>query len=261
MTRRTHEPSPSDAVAGTRKTPTKKKTRTASDAAAPASRTPQVRATAKKAAARRTQKKTAESRGADAAASATAAAAETQAAHSRRVIKKYPNRRLYDTATSNYITLAEVRQLVMQQVPLVVRDAKDDSDLTRSILLQIILEEEAAGAPMFSEAALAQIIRFSGHAMQSFMAPYLESSLQAARELQNQLVASMPGGEQAARAPELWTQLLSQPASLQPPAMGSFLQRYQQQSQQLFEQMQTQMQQQFHQQAEQVMNAWGFKRS
>ena len=78
----------------------------------------------------------------------------------QRVIKKYPNRRLYDTDTSTYITLAEVRQLVMQHENVVVRDAKTGEDLTRSILLQIILEEEAGGAPMFTEAVLANIIRF-----------------------------------------------------------------------------------------------------
>ena len=78
----------------------------------------------------------------------------------QRVIKKYPNRRLYDTDTSTYITLAEVRQLVMDHQNVVVRDAKTGEDLTRSILLQIILEEEAGGAPMFTEAVLANIIRF-----------------------------------------------------------------------------------------------------
>ncbi|HRO64582.1 polyhydroxyalkanoate synthesis repressor PhaR, partial [Thermomonas sp.] len=77
----------------------------------------------------------------------------------QRVIKKYPNRRLYDTSTSTYVTLAEVRQLVMNGETVAVRDAKSGEDLTRSILLQIILEEEAGGAPMFSEAALANIIR------------------------------------------------------------------------------------------------------
>lgn len=83
----------------------------------------------------------------------------------RRIIKKYPNRRLYDTATSSYITLSEVKQMVMDHVDLVVQDAKTREDLTRSILLQIILEEETAGVPLFSENALANIIRFYGYAM------------------------------------------------------------------------------------------------
>src|SRR6202008_2669550 len=67
-----------------------------------------------------------------------------------RLIKKYPNRRLYDTKTSVYITLADVKKLVVEGAEFQVVDAKTGEDLTRSILLQIILEEEAAGAPMFS---------------------------------------------------------------------------------------------------------------
>ena len=77
-----------------------------------------------------------------------------------RVIKKYPTRRLYDTETSAYITLAEGQRLVMDSIHFMVRDAKTGEDLTGSILLQIILEEEAGGAPMFTEAVLANIIRF-----------------------------------------------------------------------------------------------------
>ena len=105
----------------------------------------------------------------------------------QRVIKKYPNRRLYDTDTSTYITLAEVKQLVMDKASFVVRDAKTGDDLTRSILLQIILEEEAGGAPMFSEPVLANIIRFYGQAMQGFMGPYLEKNIQAITDMQAQM--------------------------------------------------------------------------
>ena len=76
-----------------------------------------------------------------------------------RLIKKYPNRRLYDTQTSSYITLADVKQLVLDNEEFTVVDAKTEDDLTRSILLQIILEEEANGSPMFSSGALSQIIR------------------------------------------------------------------------------------------------------
>ena len=83
---------------------------------------------------------------------------EPEVAH--RVIKKYPNRRLYDTTTSSYITLSEVKQLVMDSESFVVRDAKTGDDLTRSILLQIILEEEASGSPMFTAPVLASVIRF-----------------------------------------------------------------------------------------------------
>ena len=83
-----------------------------------------------------------------------------------RVLKKYPNRRLYDTRTSSYITLAEVKQMVLDAEPFEVRDAKSGEDLTRSILLQIILDEETGGVPMFTTQMLAQLIRFYGHAMQ-----------------------------------------------------------------------------------------------
>ena len=96
---------------------------------------------------------------------------------SPRLIKKYPNRRLYDTSASVYITLAEIKQLVILSEPLKVVDAKTGEDLTRSILLQIILEEEAAGTPMFSEAVLAHLIRLYGQTMQGFMGPWLEQQL------------------------------------------------------------------------------------
>src|SRR5882762_1493363 len=99
-----------------------------------------------------------------------------------RILKKYPNRRLYDTRTSAYITLADVKKMVLEGDPFEVRDAKSGDELTRSILLQIILEEETGGVPMFSTQMLAQIIRFYGHAMQGFMGSYLEKNLQALSE-------------------------------------------------------------------------------
>lgn len=134
--------------------------------------------------------------------SATASQAH---ASSPRVIKKYPNRRLYDTQASAYITLAEIKQLVMKSEPLLVRDAKTGEDLTRSILLQIILEEEAAGAPMFSEALLANLIRFYGHAMQGYMGPFLEQQMQMLADWQSRLA------EQAKPVtPEAWAQLMQQ---------------------------------------------------
>ena len=79
-----------------------------------------------------------------------------------RTIKKYPNRRLYDTANSGYITLADVRQMVLDGIEFQVIDAKSGDELTRTILLQIILDEEAGGVPMFSSEMLAQMIRFYG---------------------------------------------------------------------------------------------------
>ena len=94
-----------------------------------------------------------------------------------RIIKKYPNRRLYDTESSHYITLTDVRDLVLQGQQINVVDAKTDEDLTRSILLQIMLDEEAAGEPLFTANMLAQIIRFYGGTMQGLFARYLEESL------------------------------------------------------------------------------------
>src|SRR6478736_759103 len=104
-----------------------------------------------------------------------------------RLIKKYPNRRLYDTQTSSYITLTDVKQLVLDADEFTVVDAKSHEDLTRSILLQIILEEETAGAPMFSSDMLSQIIRFYGNAMQGMMGSYLEKNIQTFIEIQKRL--------------------------------------------------------------------------
>src|SRR6186997_1828548 len=101
-----------------------------------------------------------------------------------RTIKKYPNRRLYDTETSAYITLADVKKLVLDQVAFKIEDAKTHEDLTRSILLQIILEEETAGAPMFSSDMLSQVIRFYGNAMQGMMGSYLEKNIHTFMEIQ-----------------------------------------------------------------------------
>lgn len=94
-----------------------------------------------------------------------------------RIIKKYPNRRLYDTEVSSYVTLEDVRQLVLREVSFQVRDARTNDDLTRSILLQIIMEREADGEPIFSEQLLTKIIRSYGDSLQGMMASYLERSL------------------------------------------------------------------------------------
>src|SRR5688572_12988658 len=94
-----------------------------------------------------------------------------------RVIKKYPNRRLYDTVESRYITLADIRRLVTDKVEFVVIDKKTEEDITRSILLQVISEQEHAGEPMMSQDFLSQVIRSYGSAMQSMVGNYLEQSL------------------------------------------------------------------------------------
>lgn len=107
-------------------------------------------------------------------------------AQTLRIIKKYPNRRLYDTEISSYITLEEIRQLVLDGETFEVRDAKSGEDLTRSVLLQIISEHEEKGQPMLSPQLLSQIIRFYGDSLQGFMGPYLERSLQVFLDQQQQ---------------------------------------------------------------------------
>jgi polyhydroxyalkanoate synthesis repressor PhaR len=130
-----------------------------------------------------TRKKTAASK--EASSQADAGGSAHSRAAQPRIIKKYPNRRLYDTTSSAYITLAQVKQLVIDGKAFAVQDAKTSEDLTRSILLQIILEEEMGGVPMFSEAALANMIRFYGHTMQGFMGSMLEKNMQAFTDLQS----------------------------------------------------------------------------
>lgn len=103
-----------------------------------------------------------------------------------RIIKKYPNRRLYDTEISSYITLEEVRQLVVDGEEFEVRDAKTGEELTRSVLLQIIAEHEERGQPMFTTQLLSQVIRFYGDSLQGFMGGYLERSLQVFLDQQQQ---------------------------------------------------------------------------
>ena len=149
------------------------------------------------------------------------------AAAGMRIIKKYPNRRLYDTQTSSYITLSDVKDMVMACEQFVVRDAKSGEELTRSILLQIILEEETAGVPMFSTQALAQIIRFYGHTMQGLMGNYLENNIQSFIDLQSRLTEN--------------SVMNLQNPLMQNPLMQNFMGGYMEQSRNLFTQMQEQM--------------------
>ena len=151
------------------------------------------------------------------------------AASSQRVIKKYPNRRLYDTATSTYITLAEVKQLVMERENILVKDAKTGEDLTRSIFLQIILEEEAGGAPMFTEAMLANIIRFYGHTMQGHMGSFIEKNVQMFTDFQSKMAEQ--GGADA------WAKMLQMPNPLMPTGYTEQMQKMQEQMQKQTEQM------------------------
>ncbi len=169
------------------------------------------------------------------AASDTAPAADES---SVRVLKKYPNRRLYDTQSSSYITLADVKRMVLGAEDFVVRDAKTGEDLTRSILLQIILEEETGGVPIFSTQMLSQIIRFYGHAMQGMMGSYLEKNLQTFTDIQQRIAEQSKGlYDPKAMNPELWTQFLQGQAPVMQGLMGNYLE----QSKAMFLQMQEQM--------------------
>lgn len=149
-----------------------------------------------------------------------------------RTIKKYPNRRLYDTVSSAYITLQDIRQLVLDQTPFAVLDAKTLENKTRSILLQIILEEETVGAPLLSEAILENIIRFYGHSMQSFMVSYLEKNVQGFMDMQRKITETGTG-----KNPEFWIQFME----AQPPLMQSMMKSYVEQSQSVLVQLQEQM--------------------
>ena len=159
-----------------------------------------------------------------------------------RVIKKYPNRRLYDTATSSYITLADVKKLVLENVEFKVVDAKTSEDLTRSILLQIILDEEAAGAPMFSSDMLSHIIRFYGNAMQGMMRTFLEKNIQTFMQMQQRLQEQSRGlyNANAMLNPDAWAEFVK----MQGPAMQGLMTNYLEQSASAFLQMQNQLQQQ-----------------
>jgi len=157
-----------------------------------------------------------------------------------RLIKKYPNRRLYDTKTSSYITLADVKQMVLKQEEFQVVDARSGDDLTRQILLQIILEEESGGVPMFTSDLLSQMIRSYGNAMQGMMGSYLERNLRAFQDIQKALQEQSQRmyGDNSRASQELWAQFMN----LQGPAMQSLMQAYMEQSQKVFAQFQEQMQ-------------------
>lgn len=159
-----------------------------------------------------------------------------------RLIKKYPNRRLYDTKTSSYITLAEVKQLVIDHEGFQVVDAKSNQDITRSILMQIILEEESGISPLFTSPMLSQMIRSYGNTMQGFMANYLEQSMHCFTDLQKKMQEqgqqSMTGENMA--NPELWKQFFT----AQGPALQGLMGNYLEQSSQMFMEMQNQMQKQ-----------------
>ncbi|KAA0987282.1 polyhydroxyalkanoate synthesis repressor PhaR [Pseudomonas sp. ANT_J12] len=137
-----------------------------------------------------------------------------------RLIKKYPNRRLYDTHTSSHLTLADIRQLVVDKIPFQVVDAKTGEDLTRSILLQVILEAESGGEPIFSSEMLMGIIQFYGP-YQGVLGSYLDKSIQTVIDIQSQT---------GAQSSEDWSTFMHQQA----PVMQDLMRQYVDQSKALY---------------------------
>ena len=159
-----------------------------------------------------------------------------------RIIKKYPNRRLYDTETSSYITLADVKELVMAYAEFKVIDAKTNDDLTRSIMLQIILEEESGGEPIFSCELLSHLIRFYGNTMQAMLGKYLENNIRSFVDFQKQMTEQSRhiGGDTTPLQNEMWSQFMN----FQGPAMQTMMSTYVDQSSKMVAQMQTQLESQ-----------------
>lgn len=131
-----------------------------------------------------------------------------------RVIRKYSNRRLYDPESSGHVTLDQVRDMIVSGERVRIEDAKTGEDITRSILLQIIVEREEAGRPLLSADLLEQLIRFYGGAMQEFFGNYLERSVSAFVEQQEdfqkqllEMVQNNPMTDLAKRNLALWNEL------------------------------------------------------
>lgn len=158
------------------------------------------------------------------------------------LIKKYPNRRLYDTRSSSYITLADVKTLVQDGDAFIVADAKSGEDLTRNILLQIIQEEGSEASPGLTIASLKVLIRSSGNTAQAMLGRYLENQIASFEEMQARLSAhasTLYGDAAAMHTQEMWAQFLS----LQGSATQTLLSAYIEQSQKMLEQMQAQSRQ------------------
>ena len=159
---------------------------------------------------------------------------------SLRLVKKYPNRRLYDTRTSAYITLSDVKDLVLSHEDFKVVDAKNGEDLTRSILLQIIIEEEAGGVPLFTTELLCQMIRFYGHAMEGMLGKYLETNIKTFSDFQTKLNEQsllLYGEDSKQMQKDMWSQFMN----FQGPAMQTMMSTYMDQSKKMVHQMKDQL--------------------
>lgn len=170
-----------------------------------------------------------------------------------RIIKKYQNRRLYDTATSTYIILEDIKQIIIDGELIQVIDVKTDQDVTRSVLLQIILEEEVNGAPMFSNNFLFQIVRFYGKALQPSVSPFLEQGVDLFKKMQKQFydqIRDSYGKDKLFTGVELWKEFMQQ----QGPQLEDTIKEYIQNNANAFLEMQAHL----HQQTEQIFNYMKF---
>lgn len=174
-----------------------------------------------------------------------------------RVIKKYQNRRLYDTATSTYIVLEDIKQMIVDGDIIQVTDVKSGEDVTRSVLLQIILEEEANQTPIFTNDFLLQIIRFYGKSFQSAISPFLEQGIDMLRQTQkrfySQLKATYPK-DSLPPSIDLWKEFLNDHG----PQVQQNIFNYLTSSANNFLQMQEQVQEQISTQAEKFINLMQF---
>ena len=128
----------------------------------------------------------------------------------KRVIKKYPNRRLYDTAESKYVTLQDVRKLVLDGVSFCVIDKKSGDDITRNILLQIIIEQEEAGEPLFSTDVLEQLIGFYGNSVQGVAGDFISQSLNMFRDQQQRFQTQMREAMESLPMPAAFSEMAKQ---------------------------------------------------
>ena len=140
----------------------------------------------------------------------------------RVVIKKYANRRLYNTATSTYVTLDNLATMVREGVDFVVYDAKTNEDITRSVLAQIIFEEESKGESLLPIQFLRQLIGFYGDSMQAVLPSYLEMSLDSFTRQQEQFRSQMAQTFGAAPGANLFDEQVRQNIAMFERAMKLF---------------------------------------
>ncbi len=160
-----------------------------------------------------------------------------------RIIKKYQNRRLYDTATSTYIILEDIKQIIVDGDTVQVVDVKTNEDVTRSVLLQIILEEEVNGMPMFSNDFLFQIIRFYGKSFQPSLSPFLEQGIDLFKKMQKQFYGQIQyayGKDHLPSGVELWREFMTQ----QGPQLEDMIKDYVENNTNAFLKVQEQLQKQ-----------------